>query len=53
MQRAVQTCDIAGFGSVEVARDLLEWIYGAYEGRRIVDIHKERPATFSRWLPRR
>jgi probable phosphoglycerate mutase len=44
LQRAVQTCDIAGFGSVaEVDRDLLEWNYGAYEGRRTVDIYKERP----------
>lgn len=44
LQRAVQTCNIAGFGSVaEVERDLLEWDYGAYEGRRTVDIHKERP----------
>ena len=44
LQRAVQTCDIAGFGSVaEVDRDLLEWDYGAYEGRRTVDIQKESP----------
>ena len=44
LQRAVQTCELAGFGSVaEVDRDLLEWNYGAYEGRRTVDIHKERP----------
>ena len=44
LQRAVQTCELAGFGPVaEVDRDLLEWNYGAYEGRRTVDIHKERP----------
>ncbi|PTM92758.1 histidine phosphatase family protein [Mycoplana dimorpha] len=44
LQRAVQTCDIAGFGSVaEVDRDLVEWDYGAYEGRRTVDIQKEAP----------
>ncbi|MDR6759438.1 putative phosphoglycerate mutase [Mycoplana sp. BE70] len=44
LQRAIQTCDIAGFGSVaEVERDLLEWNYGAYEGRRTGDIRKERP----------
>src|SRR5262245_18178785 len=44
LQRAVQTSELAGFGSVaEVDRDLVEWNYGAYEGRRTVDIHKERP----------
>jgi broad specificity phosphatase PhoE len=44
LQRAVQTCELAGFGSVaEIDRDLMEWNYGEYEGRRTVDIHKERP----------
>lgn len=44
LQRAVQTSKLAGFGSVaEVDRDLMEWNYGAYEGRRTVDILKERP----------
>jgi broad specificity phosphatase PhoE len=44
LQRAVETCELAGFGPVaEVDRDLLEWNYGAYEGRRTVDILKERP----------
>ena len=43
LQRAVQTCELA-FGSVaEDDRDLMEWNYGAYEGRRTVDIHKELP----------
>lgn len=42
--RAARTCDLAGFGAVaEVDQDLREWNYGAYEGRRTVDIHKERP----------
>jgi probable phosphoglycerate mutase len=27
----------------EIDRDLLEWNYGNYEGRRTVDIHKECP----------
>jgi probable phosphoglycerate mutase len=27
----------------EIDRDLLEWNYGEYEGRRTADIHKERP----------
>jgi probable phosphoglycerate mutase len=35
---------LAGFGAVaEIDPDLLEWNYGDYEGRRTVDIHKERP----------
>src|SRR5262249_12621721 len=42
--RAARTCELAGFGSVaEVDRDLLAWDYGAYEGRRTVEIHVQRP----------
>jgi broad specificity phosphatase PhoE len=44
LQRAAETCRLAGFGGVAVTRDeLKEWDYGAYEGRRTVDIRKERP----------
>ena len=44
LQRAVRTCEIAGFGSLaEVVPDLVEWNYGAYEGRTSADIHAERP----------
>jgi broad specificity phosphatase PhoE len=44
LQRAARTCELAGFGAVaEVDRDLLEWNYGQYEGRRTVEIHAERP----------
>jgi probable phosphoglycerate mutase len=44
LQRAVRTCEIAGFGAqAEVDRNLLEWNYGDYEGRRTVEIHAERP----------
>src|SRR5580693_9071357 len=44
LQRAVRTCEFAGFGAkAEVDRDLLEWDYGQYEGRRSADIRKERP----------
>jgi len=33
LQRAVRTCELAGFGSMAgVEPDLLEWDYGAYEG---------------------
>jgi probable phosphoglycerate mutase len=44
LQRAARTCELAGFGAVaEVDRDLLEWDYGQYEGRRTAEIHAERP----------
>jgi len=44
LQRATRTCELAGFGKqAEANRGLLEWNYGQYEGRRTVDIHKERP----------
>ena len=44
LQRAVRTCELAGFGSAaEVESDLVEWNYGAYEGRTSADIHAERP----------
>jgi len=44
LQRAARTCELAGFGAVaEVDRDLLEWNYGQYEGRRTAEIHTEHP----------
>jgi broad specificity phosphatase PhoE len=44
LRRAVRTCELAGFGSAaEVEPDLMEWNYGAYEGRTSVDIDAERP----------
>jgi broad specificity phosphatase PhoE len=44
LQRAVRTCELAGFGSVaKVDHDLLEWDYGQYEGRRSAEIHADRP----------
>jgi broad specificity phosphatase PhoE len=44
LQRARRTCELAGFGTAaEVDRDLLEWDYGQYEGRRGVEIRAERP----------
>lgn len=44
LQRAVRTCELAGFGATaEVDRDMLEWNYGAYEGRRTAEILAERP----------
>jgi probable phosphoglycerate mutase len=44
MQRARRTAELAGFGTgAEPDADLLEWDYGAYEGRRTADIEAERP----------
>jgi probable phosphoglycerate mutase len=44
LERAAETCRLAGFGGRAVQRDeLMEWDYGAYEGRKTVDIRKERP----------
>ena len=44
LQRAMKTCELAGFGPrAEIDRDLLEWNYGEYEGRRTEEIHAERP----------
>jgi len=38
LQRAARTCELAGFGAVaEIDRDLAEWDYGEYEGRRTTD----------------
>src|SRR5262245_48936703 len=44
LQRAVRTCELAGFGpEAEIEPDLVEWNYGAYEGRTSAQIHAERP----------
>jgi broad specificity phosphatase PhoE len=44
LHRARQTCELAGLGAgAEVEPDLVEWNYGEYEGRRTVDIRRERP----------
>ena len=44
LQRARRTGELAGFGeSAEADPDLMEWDYGAYEGRRTLDIRAERP----------
>ncbi len=44
LQRARDTCDLAGFGEVaQLCPDLVEWNYGAYEGKTSAEIRKERP----------
>src|SRR5436305_5080970 len=43
LQRAVRTCELAGFGAVaEVDPDLVEWNYGDYEGLRTSEIRAKR-----------
>jgi probable phosphoglycerate mutase len=44
LKRATRTCELAGFGAAaEADRDLMEWNYGEYEGRRSAEILAERP----------
>ena len=44
LQRARRTCELAGFGAGAVVDpDLVEWNYGAYEGKTSAEILKERP----------
>lgn len=42
--RAKRTCELAGFGAAAIAdRDLVEWNYGEYEGKRTSEILAARP----------
>src|SRR5437868_2393092 len=44
LQRAARTCELAGFGPLaKVMPELVEWDYGAYEGRTGASIRAERP----------
>jgi broad specificity phosphatase PhoE len=44
LTRASETCRLAGLGAAAALRDeLMEWDYGAYEGRTTIDIRRERP----------
>jgi probable phosphoglycerate mutase len=44
LSRAAETCRLAGFADgAELCDDLLEWDYGAYEGRTTHEIRVERP----------
>lgn len=49
LRRALETCRLAGLGDrAEVRSDLVEWDYGAYEGRTTAEIRAERPG-WSLW----
>ena len=49
LQRAAETCRMAGFGGVaEQCDDVTEWDYGAFEGRRTAEIRLEVPG-WSLW----
>src|SRR5215218_10386137 len=44
LMRAKRTCELAGFGTVAIDdRDLVEWNYGDYEGKRTSDILSANP----------
>jgi broad specificity phosphatase PhoE len=44
LQRASRTCELAGFSAVaNVDHDLVEWNYGAYDGKTNSEIHEKRP----------
>jgi broad specificity phosphatase PhoE len=44
LSRAAETCVLAGYGDrAVICSDLMEWDYGAYEGRTTMDIRAERP----------
>jgi probable phosphoglycerate mutase len=49
LERALETCRIAGFGEVALLRDdLMEWDYGEYEGRTTPEI-REQQAGWTLW----
>ncbi len=44
LERARQTCELAGFGPIaQIDPDLVEWDYGAYEGKTPKEIRSQRP----------
>jgi probable phosphoglycerate mutase len=48
LERARETCTLAGFAHATVCDDLREWDYGAYEGLTTAAIREDRP-DWSLW----
>src|ERR1035437_8327019 len=48
LQRARETCRLAGYENALIDPDLSEWDYGDYEGRTTPEIQADRPA-WSLW----
>jgi probable phosphoglycerate mutase len=49
LQRAIETCRLAGYGdSAETRPDLMEWDYGSYDGQTSSQIKASRP-DWSLW----
>jgi probable phosphoglycerate mutase len=48
LQRARETARLAGYPEALLCGDLVEWDYGAYEGRTTAEIRAERP-DWSLW----
>jgi len=47
LQRALKTCELAGFGSMAIPDPLLEeWNYGDYEGHTTTEIQQTKPDWF-------
>ena len=49
LERARETCRLAGFDAAKIDDDLREWDYGLYEGRTTLEIRQETP-DWSVWL---
>jgi len=48
LRRARETCRLAGIENPQIELDLIEWNYGAYEGRTTMDIRQD-VADWSVW----
>jgi probable phosphoglycerate mutase len=50
MQRAKETCDIAGYGDVAIVdQNLMEWNYGESEGKTTAEMRAKYGADWSVW----
>jgi probable phosphoglycerate mutase len=50
MQRAKETCEIAGYGGVAIIeRNLVEWNYGESEGKTTAEMREKYGADWSVW----